>query len=253
VCVANRCVIAEAGTHDDTSNGNGGDGGDGGGRKPIADFWADRLVAYWPFDGNSLDYSGNRLDFDVSNISFEPGVVGGSLQRTPTSLVKRPVDDEPLGFGVDVFTIQFWLHLDDSTNGVVLSKLDPPALGGWSLDRVNIFDGVQLNLVIFNDGGVKGGGLGPQLLVKTWTHYAIVRLENDRVWMYRNGKLEVEAFVNVVPPTSAPFRVGESISNPSRNLAGKIDELAIWKRSLSATEIAALYNEGKGLTLFAPP
>jgi hypothetical protein len=242
VCVSSQCVIAEGGID------SGSDGAEG--RKRVADSWAAELVAYWPFDGDALDYSGHRLDLDVSDVSFEPGAVTGALRRSATSLVKRPIDDPALALGDDVFTIEFWLYLEDSANGVLMSKLDPLASGGWAIDRLNIYDGEQLNFTVFDDGGLNGGGLGPSLFVTTWTHYALVRRESGGVSMYRNGALENQAVVDVVASTSAPFRFGESVSNPSRNFIGKIDELAIWKRALSTTEVAVLYNEGKGRSLF---
>lgn len=65
-----------------------------------------------------------------------------------------------------------------------------------------------------------------------------------------NGALQTTPFTGPSFFSLAPLSIGALLCNGLglRDLDGKIDEAGFWKRSLTASEITALYNSGSGLT-----
>jgi hypothetical protein len=80
----------------------------------------------------------------------------------------------------------------------------------------------------------------------TWYHVAVVfdgsADPSERVRLYVNGQLDtVHAETSAtVTPSSAAVEVG-NLPNGGQSFIGVIDEVAFWKRSLSAAEVLSLY------------
>jgi Concanavalin A-like lectin/glucanases superfamily len=81
-----------------------------------------------------------------------------------------------------------------------------------------------------------------------WHHVALVydgaRAEEERVALYLDGALDTVARETAaeIPAFSSPLYVGNLPVGGDR-FTGRIDELAIWRRALSESEVAALYQE----------
>ena len=73
----------------------------------------------------------------------------------------------------------------------------------------------------------------------TWQHVAFVR-NGDRVAVYLNGKLELETKSTAVFPPGLDFLHLAGRSDRQSNWEGRLDEIAIFNRSLSPTEVAQL-------------
>src|SRR5262249_19266643 len=71
------------------------------------------LQAYYAFDGNGLDSSGNGRDLTlVGNPTFVPGKFGQALffDGTGNQYAIRPVIDPVFNFGSSDFTVQVWVN-----------------------------------------------------------------------------------------------------------------------------------------------
>ena len=73
----------------------------------------------------------------------------------------------------------------------------------------------------------------------TWQHVAFVR-NGDRVAVYLNGKLELDTKSTAVFPPGLDFLHLAGRSDRQSNWEGRLDEIAIFNRSLSPTEVAQL-------------
>ncbi|MCX6354140.1 MAG: LamG domain-containing protein, partial [Candidatus Aureabacteria bacterium] len=93
---------------------------------------------------------------------------------------------------------------------------------------------------------------GPDVLsTDTWHHIAVT-WDSTNAYMYVNGVqkgTDAHTFSLLVGPGTT--YIGKQISGNYFN--GKIDELGVWNRSLSSTEITQLYSSGSGLAIYASP
>lgn len=83
----------------------------------------------------------------------------------------------------------------------------------------------------------------------TWVHVGVTfDAVNDSVNLYVNGR-PVNHFggaaISPLLALTTALRIG---SDGSNNFAGKIDEVGIWHRKLSAAEMLEVYNSGNGKT-----
>ncbi len=144
--------------------------------------------------------------------------------------------------GVNNWTISLWANLTYQTaptNHKVMFMLGNP------------LDSTQGFTAIFNggDGEWAGGGItiDNSLASNESMKHHVLTYNGSRFDWYINGTLlgSVNKTFNLNP--SAIFTVGKDTIN-NRYFNGTIDELGIWNRSLSSSEISDLYNNGIGIT-----
>ncbi|GAA4438689.1 PVC-type heme-binding CxxCH protein [Bremerella cremea] len=78
-----------------------------------------------------------------------------------------------------------------------------------------------------------------------WVHVALVRTDTT-VQVYLDGKLEVERQISDAPVPSQLFIGGHA--NNENNWEGRLDEVAIFDRALTAEQIAKLADDGQAAT-----
>ena len=197
------------------------------------------LVAYYPFDGDLVDHSGNVNNSTNNGATFVSGYKGQALCFDGVQdFVSAPVNINP-----DVMpqmTMIAWARSNSTSNGWVISHDN----GGY--DRT---------LTIDTRGGGPGwsafsgskGVLGySPVTIGDWTFLAAVYDQDvETVKLYVNGVLICEG-EGKLGPGWEHIQIG---SNPShgRYFSGAIDEVRIYNRTLSADEIKALY-EGEELS-----
>ena len=125
-------------------------------------------------------------------------------------------------------------------------------------DGVNNASGMLLRLEPSNDtveafivreaNTVSGGTFADMIVpANTWTHVASVFNSTD-LRVYVNGVVTgspiAAASAMDNDPSTDPFRVGDSPHTTTDELTGKIDEVAVFSRALSAAEILDIYKNG---------
>ena len=86
-----------------------------------------------------------------------------------------------------------------------------------------------------------------------WNHLAVVH-NSGTVTAYFNSSQTATGSrgATAFNATSTPFNIGRrSYSGYFENLDGQIDEIGKWSRALTASEVQALYNSGRGLDIYA--
>jgi hypothetical protein len=89
-------------------------------------------------------------------------------------------------------------------------------------------------------------------VTKGWNHLAaIVDMNEGRVMLFHNGDIVGErqwGDLDPKVPASRPLTLGRKGSGKAAgHFAGDVDDLAIWRRALSADEIFTIYDHGKRL------
>ncbi len=213
------------------------------------------LVGYWSFnEGTSTiatDFSGNGNSGTLTNMENTDWVAGKRSRALSfdgsAEYVNIPDNNQLQVTGS--LTLAGWVYRrGDSTgsSGTIIGK-DLDLNAGYSLE-VKDSSEASPDKVRCLLNGLSGNSLHSTASIpnNTWTHIACV-YNGSTIQVYINGQSSgsVNSTGSISTSTDA-LRIGHSkgTSNASNYFNGDIDDVRIYNRSLSATEIAALYNVG---------
>lgn len=98
--------------------------------------------------------------------------------------------------------------------------------------------------LIFTVGDGAGDPLGGKTVIKRWTwNHAVLVRNGDRVRVYLNGNRqpEIDAQVKMTVPTSVAQLFLAGRNDNDSNFEGKLDEVAVYNRALTAEEVERLF------------
>jgi Concanavalin A-like lectin/glucanases superfamily/CARDB/Bacterial TSP3 repeat len=210
------------------------------------------LVAYYPLDGNADDASGNGNNgvvVDAIATTDRSGNPGGAYLFGGTNSYVQVPDSNSLDLS-SALTLSAWVCPSQLTNheATVASKPRAPTGTGYAMSMYGPNVGLALNNDTFN--WTVESPRAEQTNV--WVHIAAT-FDGHTVRIYADGTLQTEQTHTsfTLLNSSQPLYIGtEGITNwggeGDRNFRGKIDDVRIYNRALSATEVQALYNVGSG-------
>ena len=211
------------------------------------------LVGWWPFNGNANDSSVNANNGTVTGATLTADRFGNpnnaySFNGSYSSYIEIPHD---ASFDVSNVTISAWYNaIDYSDNGswgqrLIVSKREGSGWGNsfqmgltgpysGTVNKINAdwtINGVN-SIFTFADNS---------LLTDTWLHFVYTH-DNDSAKIYLNGNLvQSMAISGGLTFNTLPVRFGAR-PNGSHRFNGKLDDIGIWNRTLSACEIQDLYS-----------
>ncbi|SJZ74782.1 Listeria/Bacterioides repeat-containing protein [Trichlorobacter thiogenes] len=208
------------------------------------------LVSWWKGEGNALDAVGGLNGTVGLYPYYTPGKIGQAFFFTgnPTGYVTVP-DNQKLRFGVDEFSLAVWVKTSDvGTWTRVITKRPASGATAWySL-------GVSGNKAIFEI--TAGTPLTSALPVAddAWHHIAVTR---DPVGsLHRKFRLYVDGVEDVTMDdtgvnldNNGPLEIAKwAIETPGGAiLRGSIDEVQLFNRALTATEVLENYHAVPGV------
>lgn len=222
------------------------------------------LVSWWTAENAAWDIAGigrgtmhNADNFNAN--AYGPGKVGRAFLFDG---VDDHVQGRPTGMSlVSNFTIEGWIKPVEARAGdmMILSKQND--------DEQNVSYSLMLrnNLLTFraNMAGVEHvlTAVGTSIPLNQWTHVAFTEsAENSRLRLFVNGnEVMITAAVPPRPTTTGPLCIGAAVSTahaadaPSAPFAGLIDELSLYNRALSSTELQLIVQAGAGGKDFHDP
>lgn len=189
------------------------------------------LVGYWPLNGNAYDYSGEGNDGTVTGGGvYSSGVKGSSYNfRGPgnADYITVPYSQ------TTQHSVVFWAKLDVtiSTTRRTLLKGN----GHWN-------PGIWLDIDTIR------GHASTEYRDITWTadlnwHQIGQVFNGTTLYMILDGELVLGTRTNYSPGNPTQIIIGnESIGGTSYTWPGKIDDVRIYNRALSAEEVKVLYD-----------
>jgi subtilisin-like proprotein convertase family protein len=214
------------------------------------------LVGWWPADGNGGDIVGNNNGTLVGGATASgAGMVGSAFNfngtdgylQIPDSAALRPTN----------LTVECWVKFS-SLDSVGNSTAGAQYIVFKQNTRNNTFEGYNLSkhryatdIIVWEVSSATGVAVQingvTAIQTNVWYHLAGVRGPNS-VQLYVNGQLEAQASVNF-PQDYGNYPLYFGTSGESywdHKLAGSLDEVSLYNRALSASEIAAIYAAGSG-------
>jgi len=210
------------------------------------------LIAYWNFDEMSgweiQDQSGSDINGYIAS-----ALSGVSGQKEYALLFDGSGDYATMGnlagldFGPDdSFSVSAWVKLDDSISDyrVILGKADNSSIDGYMLRHET--DGRFSMNIEESDGQDQANTVTEQDYLDGQWHYlvgVIDRVSNTNtiyVDGFEQGQVDISQIGDLT--NNYHFNIG-SLENGGVSFKGLVDEVRIYNRTLSLTEISQLYNQ----------
>jgi gliding motility-associated-like protein len=197
----------------------------------------DSLIAYYPFNGNANDESGNGYNgsiFGAVPVIDRFGEADHAYHfngYTDYISTDRPYLSE--------FTASLWVKLDGYQ---CFSGLIDAYNLSWELVMDCQSPGRFVSFASWNEDGVNYtvNVSNIQLPLDSWNH--IVLTYKDNICMfYLNGNISGSLEVTSFNPVSGSFYFGSSKSGTDQFLYGDLDDIRIYKRALSDEEVFCLF------------
>ena len=222
-----------------------------------------QIFSYWKLDQTGADT--NAIDsvtgtYNLTGISFDgdewiPGLINNSVKFDGINdwldLILNGGKIEAFEGTSAEYTINFWVNISSTTaNDLIMTYADDNA-GNPSQDLYIFWSaaaGIMQNAV--------GGGTQFTSVVgwedSTWHMYTLVKYAGN-VTIYGDSVINATSIQPGNAFVDNDFRIADDTNIDF--FPGGLDEIGIWNRTLSQSEITQLYNGGAGITFiseFAP-
>jgi len=210
------------------------------------------LVAYFPFDNDANDFSGNGNNGTAEKVDFRSGGTGTIGVFGKTSYVSVP-DNNTFNFSsVTGVSIAVRVKQESRTNGYIVVKMGP---GGRNDD--------EYSLALTDDGHVTGGfvqttsnfkGVTSRsiLNIDTWYDIILIWKKSGEISLYIDGDLDTltTSSVTSIQNTGFPLIIGDPDTIASNSIVGSMEDIYIYNRAMTSDEIAefSIYHKPTGLS-----
>jgi hypothetical protein len=207
---------------------------------------SDSLIAYYPFSGSDFDFSFNSNNDSVYGAKLTTDRFG-----IPNFAYEFNGSDNWIDCGTsdtlnltDSFTITGWLNCSGSTGDhqVILAKYNNSSPNGYVIELEPTAKKLQLALG-FNGFSLEYYQANDTISFNEWQFF-VLTYNGDSVSVFINDSLS-NSFLQTgnIYPSHEPLYIGAHNYSGDRNpFNGKIDNIRIFKRVLTESEISALYN-----------
>jgi hypothetical protein len=212
------------------------------------------LVGYWPFNGNADDASGNGNNGTVNGATLTTDRFGNAGKAYSFDGVNDWIqvqNNSNLNLGSE-FTLSVWINSNPgygsgtpwNDHNHIISRW-----GGGGLNAATYQMNINSNgnIVIATSNTIQNSGSYSthQNLPGSWYH-VLGTYKNQVVTYYFNG-VKFDSVQNVLPPQASLFDLAfgreSNATPPQSHVNGIIDDIAIYNRALSVSEIQQLYNQ----------
>ncbi|NOG46832.1 MAG: hypothetical protein HND50_16440 [Calditrichaeota bacterium] len=200
------------------------------------------LLAYYPFNGNSIDASGNENNCMVNGPILTQDRFGNSISAYEFDGVDDNITVQNVNQDINNLSMQTtlssWIYIH-SFNGSYPRIID---YHEGVADRLILAINSNTSNIQFNINDIQV--LSDTLPLNFWLH-ALATYDGVNMKIYINGVLEniksTDTEINI--NNNKPIIIGNS-SGGIRPFDGAIDDIRIYNRALTEDEIQTLYHEG---------
>lgn len=220
----------------------------------------DNLVSYYKFDENTgtsvADATGtNNGTFNGSGTLWASGIInsGGNFVNTNSNYVL--CKSGKILAGQSSWTITAWIKSSAANNGNGVVIYCERASSGNDIFKMQINQSSpwnDLELVLRDDAGSLQFFNNSTDVIKDGTfHFCAITNSSGTLQAYVDGSADgasaAQTPSNTYTNSGIESRIGTDAGDSGANYTGVTDEVGLWTRALSSTEISELYNGGAGL------
>lgn len=203
------------------------------------------LVGYWPFNDNADDLSvnNNNGSFSGNAALTTNGRIQSACSFDGTGDYVYIANNSP-NINSDFISISLWVYLDVLPTGYVslFSQRTSVQDNGNIIVNISTSQKPYFQLDI---GGGRYGATSPETIALGWTHI-VGTYDGSTMRIYINGiEKATNVQLGVISYSADPFIIGafrKQEGGTLNYLNGRIDEVCVYDRELSAVEITELYN-----------
>lgn len=209
--------------------------------KPIATNPAANQIAWYSGDGDTRDFTGLNPNGTNNGATFTVGKVGQAFSFNGSSNVEVVSAAQ---LNPSQITIETWVYKTTNGDADLVGKDGETGerqywLGAASNARFRPHLSTTNNGLVFFDGATA-------YILNEWYHVAMT-YDGANLRLYVNGVLDGStAATGSIISTTQPLRIGGGAPTGQLQnyLTGRLDEVSLYSRALSPSEIAAVYNAG---------
>ena len=200
-----------------------------------------RLIAYYPFDGNAYDVSGNGHHAAVSGATLANdrfGAVDKAYSFDGDDWMDVP-DDPGLTLGSDPFTMTAWIQFSAYSDDAGYYLMGHSTGGGLTNKWIFFTGNSSIQFVVGPSPNWIYIGAA-EFEIDRWYHVAVRRSGSDLTAYVDGTPIGTASLTVSIPDPSAPLQIGSAESaaqHSGRRFRGLIDEVRIYRRALSDEEI----------------
>jgi hypothetical protein len=209
------------------------------------------LVAYYPFNGNARDESGNVNDGVVNGATLTEDRFKNSRKAYYFNGAHDYIEipSTPLLNMHNQITISAWINPEMQIAGGIVSKVGGPN-GNYGYQFLIADSNSQIHFQFNSDGDPSGGNWNvnnyhsnAEILTGKW-NYIAATYDNNTIAIYFNGILIGTKVVgaHVFASSSSSLRISSDCNN-NVFFKGSMDDIRIYDRALTEKEIQHLYHE----------
>ena len=198
------------------------------------------LVAYYPFNGNANDESGNGNDGEVNGATLVKDRYGNSGKAYSFDGVDDNIEvPETEGFESNAHTISGWIYATSFRSEIFGKDGEDSGSRQWFIETAS--DG-RITTIVWHAGGDTRNTSGSKIELNKWVN-VMTTWDGSTHSLFINGKLENKELANgELANGDQPFRIGGGAPSGFEGyFKGKIDDVRFYNRALSESEVVALH------------
>jgi len=198
------------------------------------------LVAYYPFDGNANDASGNgNHGIDNGGVSYISGAKGLAANFDGVNDYISIPHHSIFNLGTS-FTLSVWVNISSGAYDAIriIDKATGGTCNGWNFDT---HDSSQPGFRMRMDSSCPWINSQSAFSADSW-HHLLVTVDNLQATFYLDGMVDGSGRISTPPSNTLDLYIGSA--HPSTNdsmFKGQLDEIRMYNRALTPTEIQQLY------------
>lgn len=232
--------------------------GAAGGEVSGSGFVASGLVGWWRGEGDARDSVGNNHGALIGEVLFTQGKVGQGFQLNGDDQFVV-VSSSPSLNATQALTLGAWVFPaklpvpEPGKDGEEIAGKDGTVSNRQYLLTLDVRQVFSAHVAVSDKGYLQVYG-GTPVQTNGWYH-VVMTYDQKALKLYVNGILDASrAWTGPIMVSDEPFRIGGGASEgiPPFHFAGLIDEVTLFSRALSESEIQTLYQLGNSGSSLEP-